>query len=103
MKATLFMDGRQPSFDEDDPAAVAKPDYFPYEFWVHSQLSTARFFGGCDYNGTRYIIDMETGDLVKASYLKEYLKHHKIGRLEKSAFAQARARGEKVYMEDSER
>ena len=103
MKATLFMDGREPHFDEDDPSAVAKPDYFPYEFWVHSQLSTARFFGGCRYNGTLYFIDMETGDLVKGSFLKEYAKHHKIGRLEKSAFAQARARGEKVYMEGPDR
>lgn len=103
MKATLFMDGRKPALDEDDKAAVAKPDYFAYEFWIHSQLSVARFYGGCEYNGTRYIIDMETGDLVKASYLKEYTKHHKIGRLEKSTFAQARARGEEVYMEGPDR
>lgn len=103
MKATLFMDGRKPALDEDDKAAVAKPDYFTYEFWIHSQLSVARFYGGCEYNGTRYIIDMETGDLVKASYLKEYTKHHKIGRLEKSTFAQARARGEEVYMEGPDR
>jgi hypothetical protein len=94
MKATLFMDGRHPSFDEDDPAAAAKPNYFAYEFWVHSQLSTARFFGGCEYNGEHYEIDMETGDLVKSSFKKEYLKHHKIGRLERSAYAKARARGE---------
>jgi len=103
VKATLFMDGRKPALDEDDKAAVAKPDYFAYEFWIHSQLSVARFYGGCEYNGTRYIIDMETGDLVKASYLKEYTKHHKIGRLEKSTFAQARARGEEVYMEGPDR
>lgn len=103
MKATLFMDGRQPGFEEEDPAAVAKPDYFAYEFWIHSQLSVARFYGGCEYCGEYYAIDLQTGDLVKASFMDEYIKHHKIGRLEKSTFAQARARGEKVYMEDSDR
>ena len=75
MKATLHMDGRPPIFD-DNGAPEPLPDYFGYDFWVNSQLSVARFFGGCEFNGTKYVVDMDTGDLVKFSYLKEYLKKH---------------------------
>ncbi len=93
MKATLHMDGRPPIFD-DNGAPEPLPDYFGYDFWVNSQLSVARFFGGCELNGTKYVVDMDTGDLVKFSYLKEYLKKDKPERLKTSQYAKAKARGE---------
>ena len=40
------------------------PDRIPYQFWINSQLSVARFWGGIVLNGERYIIDHETNDLV---------------------------------------
>jgi len=40
------------------------PDRIPYQFWINSQLSVARFWGGIVLNGKRYIIDQETNDLV---------------------------------------
>lgn len=93
MKATIHMDGRPPIFDDYDTSGPL-PNYFGYDFWVHSQLSTARFFGGCEFNGEKYVIDMDTGDLVKFSYIKEYLKNDKPKRLKTSQYAQAKARGE---------
>lgn len=70
------------------------PDFIVYEFWIDSQLSVARFYGGCQYNGEYYVIDLETGDLVRAEYHATYVKKHKPKRLEESAYAKARARGE---------
>lgn len=40
------------------------PDRIPYEQWINSQLSIARFYGGISVNGKRYVIDRETNDLV---------------------------------------
>jgi hypothetical protein len=40
------------------------PDRIPYEHWINSQLSIARFYGGISVNGKRYVIDKETNDLV---------------------------------------
>jgi hypothetical protein len=40
------------------------PDRIPYEHWINSQLSIARFHGGIILNGKRYIVDRETNDLV---------------------------------------
>jgi hypothetical protein len=40
------------------------PDRIPYEAWINSQLSIARFYGGISVNGKRYVIDRETNDLV---------------------------------------
>jgi hypothetical protein len=40
------------------------PDRIPYQSWINSQLSVARFWGGIVLNGKRYIIDQETNDLV---------------------------------------
>lgn len=71
------------------------PEYFPYEYWAYSQLSVARFFGGCKYNGEDYVVDMDTGDLVKASFVKEYVANCKAKRIKESSFAQARAELEK--------
>lgn len=40
------------------------PDRIPYQNWINSQLSIARFYGGISINGKRYVIDRETNDLV---------------------------------------
>ena len=32
-------------------------DRIPYDTWANSQLSIARFYGGCDLNGKKYILD----------------------------------------------
>lgn len=40
------------------------PDRIPYQSWINSQLSIARFYGGIILNGKRYIIEKETNDLV---------------------------------------
>jgi len=29
----------------------------PYDTWINSQLSIARFAGGCELNGKTYIVD----------------------------------------------
>jgi hypothetical protein len=35
------------------------------EDWQNTQLSIARFYGGIKINGAMYLIEKETGDLVK--------------------------------------
>ena len=40
------------------------PDRIPCQYWINSQLSIARFYGGIVVNGKRYVIDQETNDLV---------------------------------------
>lgn len=42
----------------------------PYEHWINSQLSVARFYGGCVLDGKNYILDYANaekgeGDKVK--------------------------------------
>lgn len=34
---------------------------YPEEYWMNSQLSTARFFGGCTIKGKEYIIVNKEG------------------------------------------
>lgn len=29
----------------------------PFDHWINSQLSVARFYGGCELNGKTYIFD----------------------------------------------
>ena len=41
------------------------PDRIPKESWIYSQLSIARFYGGIKLNGAMYLIEKESGDLVK--------------------------------------
>lgn len=47
------------------------------EFWLNSQFSIARFYGGIHINGTRYIIMGSEQDLVDDKFAKYY---HKLGR-----------------------
>jgi len=36
---------------------ATKKHRIPYEAWIHSQLSIARHFGGCNLNGKEYRLD----------------------------------------------
>ena len=47
------------------------------EFWLESQFSIARFYGGISINGTRYIIMGSEQDLVDDKFAKYY---NKLGR-----------------------
>ena len=47
------------------------------EFWLNSQFSIARFYGGISINETRYIIMGSEQDLVDDKFAKYY---HKLGR-----------------------
>ena len=35
------------------------PKRIPYETWINSQLSIARFYGGCVINGVKYTLDYD--------------------------------------------
>lgn len=47
------------------------------EFWLNSQFSIARFYGGIHINGTRYILMGSEQDLVDDGFAKYY---NKLGR-----------------------
>ncbi len=34
-------------------------DRIPYEAWANSQLSIAKYYGGCKINGSSYVLDYE--------------------------------------------
>lgn len=36
-----------------------QPQRIPYENWVNSQLSIARYYGGCTINGKEYRLDYD--------------------------------------------
>jgi hypothetical protein len=40
------------------------PERIPHHVWMNSQLSIARFYGGCQLGGKMYLIEKKTGDLV---------------------------------------
>jgi hypothetical protein len=40
------------------------PDRIPFNSWINSQLSIARYFGGLKLQGREYRIDPKTQDLV---------------------------------------
>lgn len=31
----------------------------PYDEWANSQLSIAKYYGGCDINGHKYVLDYD--------------------------------------------
>ena len=35
------------------------PDRIPYDDWIHSQFSVARYYGACTINGYRYECDYD--------------------------------------------
>lgn len=36
-----------------------QPKRIPYDTWANSQLSIAKYYGGCTVNGVRYVLDYE--------------------------------------------
>lgn len=36
-----------------------EPKRIPFDTWINSQLSVARFFGGCTINGVQYALDYD--------------------------------------------
>jgi hypothetical protein len=49
----------------DEPA-----DRIPYDVWINSQLSIARYYGAITINSKHYVVEKETGDLVIAKRKK---------------------------------
>ena len=47
--------------------------------WLNTQLSIARYYGGCNYNGHSYLIDMQDPEepLVRKDVLNAQLKARK--------------------------
>ncbi len=43
-----------------------------YHYWINSQMSVARHFGGICINGKTYIIHKRTLDLVREDWMKVY-------------------------------
>lgn len=37
----------------------------PYDVWINSQLSIARHFGGCNFNGKSYVFDEDMPPVIK--------------------------------------
>lgn len=35
------------------------PDRIPYDTWANSQLSIAKYYGGCTINGVKYTLDYD--------------------------------------------
>ena len=63
--------------DKYDQPVVMSPDY-----WLNSQLSVARHFGGMTLNNVRYVVEDDTYDLVMEYFHLAYLKWVKPERLE---------------------
>lgn len=59
-------------FAKDHRPFVMSPD-----FWLNSQLSVAKYYGGCDYNGVKYVIVPSTCDMVRFDCLDIYHKFYK--------------------------
>ena len=38
---------------------MSEPKRIPYDQWINSQLSIARFYGGCTINGVKYELDYD--------------------------------------------
>jgi len=41
------------------------PDRIPFDHWINTQLSIARFYGACVIDGERYELDYESCDGYK--------------------------------------
>ena len=44
----------------------------PYDVWINSQLSVAKYYGGCTLNGKTYKLDYENCKTVGDGENKEY-------------------------------
>ena len=45
----------------------------PYNVWINSQLSIARFYGGCKVNGKDYFLDYDNCETKGEGEDKKYL------------------------------
>lgn len=63
--------------------------------WMNSQLSVARFYGGCTYQNSRYVIDYEAdgNPLVRADV---FAVEHRIKREAAKAAARAKVAADKL-------
>ena len=43
-------------------------------YWMNSQLSVARFYGGIKFNGEEYVIVPPNNDMIQAKWAKIYTK-----------------------------
>lgn len=53
------------------------PFVMGFDYWIKSQLSVARYYGGMTYNNVHYQIDWDTGDLVRSDCYDLYVKFYK--------------------------
>lgn len=53
------------------------PFVMGFDYWINSQLSVAKYYGGMTYNNVRYQIDWDTGDLVRSDCYDLYVKFYK--------------------------
>lgn len=54
-----------------------QPVMMGVDFWNNSQLSVAKYSGGCTLNGVQYMIDYDTLDLVMTKFHPTYVKWFK--------------------------
>jgi hypothetical protein len=45
---------------------------YPADIWLNSQLSVARYSGGCTINHQRYYVMEQTDDLVRSDFVSMY-------------------------------
>jgi len=59
--------------------------------WMDTQLSIARFYGGCTYKGHPYLIDMQDPDkpLVRQDVLRAEIKARKVAASKQDSAAKA--------------
>lgn len=54
-----------------------QPVVMGVDYWNNSQLSVAKYSGGCTLNGVQYMIDYDTLDLVMTQFHPTYVKWFK--------------------------
>lgn len=52
------------------------------DYWRNSHLSLARYYGAININGTRYVLDRATDELVREDIYKKASKDEKVRRKE---------------------
>lgn len=57
-----------------------QPVIMTVEYWNNSQLSVAKYSGGCTLNGVQYMIDYDTLDLVMTKFHPTYVRWFKAAR-----------------------
>lgn len=71
--------------------------------WINTQLSIARFYGGCTFNGHSYVIDMEDPGkpLARKDVYLAYIKTRKDAQKQAAKDAKARQpKGENKHLFD---